>query len=346
MAGFVLKSSQFRRERERAWRELEGLLAEAARRGVRRLPAADLHRLPSLYRSAVSSLSVAQAISLDRNLLDYLTALAGRAYLAVYGPKRSPGAALAAFFRRDFPRAVRANALLVAAAFALLAAGAVTGYRLTRADPESFYSFVSESYAGGRTPAASTAELRGVLYGTRAGAPLGAFATFLFTHNAQIGILSFALGAAAGAPIPFLLFWNGLTLGAFAALYASRGLGLELWAWLLPHGVTELTAVALSAAGGLAIARCLLFPGRHTRLENLALRGRQAAFLGAGAVVLFLVAGGIEGIFRQLVREPSIRWAVALGTAVLWAAYFLLAGRGEEEGEAMGQAMGEEEPGG
>jgi uncharacterized membrane protein SpoIIM required for sporulation len=327
VAGFVLKSAQFRRERERAWRELERLLSAVDRRGVRRLDAADLHRLPALYRSAVSSLSVAQAISLDRNLLDYLTALAGRAYLAVYGPKRGAWATFVGFFRRDFPRAVRANALLVAAALALLAAGALAGYRLTRADPETYYSFVAEADAAGRTPAASTAELRRDLYRTSPGAPLGVFAAFLFTHNARIGILCFALGAAAGTPVPFLLFWNGLSLGALAALYASRGLSLELWAWILPHGVTELAAVALCAAGGFAIARCLLFPGRHTRLENLALRGRQAAFLGAGAVAMFLVAGGIEGIFRQLVRQPSIRWAVALGTAVLWTAYFLLAGR-------------------
>jgi uncharacterized membrane protein SpoIIM required for sporulation len=338
VAGFVLKSAQFRREREHAWRELEGLLAEIERGGTRRLTAAELNRLPSLYRSAVSSLSVAQAISLDRNLLDYLTALTGRAYLAVYGPKRGAGATLAGFFRRDFPRAVRANALFLAAALALLAAGVLTGYRLTRADPEAYYSFIPAEMAQGRTPAASTAELRRVLYRSHPGAPLELFAAFLFTHNAKIGILCFALGVAAGAPVPFLLFWNGLSLGALAALYASRGLGAELWAWVLPHGVTELTAVALCAAGGLVIARCLLFPGLHTRLENLAQRGRQAALLGAGAVAMFLVAGGIEGIFRQLVRQPSVRWSVALATATFWSWYFLFVGRGEGGWGAGGRA--------
>jgi uncharacterized membrane protein SpoIIM required for sporulation len=333
VAAFTLKSAQFRRERERAWRELETLLAEIERQGTRRLSAAELNRLPSLYRSAVSSLSVAQAISLDKNLLDYLTALTGRAYLAVYGPKRGARATLADFFRLHFPRAVRANALFLAAALALLAAGTLTGYRLTRADPESYYSFIPAAEAAGRTPAASTAELRRDLYRTYPGAPLEAFAAFLFTHNAKIGILCFALGVAAGAPVPFLLFWNGLGLGALAALYASRGLALEFWAWVLPHGVTELTAVALCGAGGLVVARCLLFPGAHTRLENLARRGRQAALLGAGAVAMFLLAGGIEGIFRQLVQQPAVRWGVALSTAALWTWYFLFAGREGTAGE-------------
>ncbi|HEY8019750.1 MAG TPA: stage II sporulation protein M, partial [Thermoanaerobaculia bacterium] len=243
MYTFRLKSTQFRRERERAWRELEELLAKVEKEGVGRLSAPELSRLPTLYRSAVSSLSVAQTISLDKNLLDYLTALAGRAYVVVYGTQRQAGAALADLVRRELPRTVRRHALFVALALAILGAGVLTGFRLTRADPETYYSFVPAEMSEGRTPAASTAELRRVLYAEQQG--LGLFATFLFTHNAKIGILCFALGVAAGAPVPFLLFWNGLSLGALAALYHARGLGLEFWAWVLPHGVTELTAVCL-----------------------------------------------------------------------------------------------------
>ena len=68
MSDFVLKSAQFRREREVAWRELEQLIELAESEGIEKLTQRDLHRLPTLYRGIVSSLSVARAISLDRNL--------------------------------------------------------------------------------------------------------------------------------------------------------------------------------------------------------------------------------------------------------------------------------------
>jgi len=68
----VLRSSEFRRGREESWRELEALIARAERRGVRALSAEELQRLPLLYRSTLSSLSVARSIALDRNLLLYL----------------------------------------------------------------------------------------------------------------------------------------------------------------------------------------------------------------------------------------------------------------------------------
>ena len=86
----VLKSSEFRKGREAGWRELEGLVTRVERRGVRSLSLDELQRLPILYRAALSSLSVARTIALDRNLLLYLESLALRAFLAVYGPRVRP----------------------------------------------------------------------------------------------------------------------------------------------------------------------------------------------------------------------------------------------------------------
>lgn len=326
MPEFDLKSAQFRREREAAWKELEGLLARLEKGGLETLTAEELHRLPVLYRSAVSSLSVATAISLDKNLLDYLTALVGRAYIAVYGAKRRVGEAVADFFLVRFPWAVRRHFLFVLAAYALLGLGILTGYRMVLADPERYYSLVDEGLAEGRNPAASTPELRDILYGGGKG-PLGLFATFLFTHNAKIGMVCFAVGFVAGVPVIYLLFFNGLELGALAALYQTRGLGAEFWAWVLPHGITELSAVALSGAAGMAIGAALVFPGRHTRMRNLALQGREVALLALGAVAMFLIAGLIEGIFRQVVHDVAIRWSLATLTLVFWAWYFLAMGR-------------------
>src|SRR3954467_15527826 len=185
MPEFDLKSAQFRREREAAWKELEELLARLEKKGLESLTADELHRLPVLYRSAVSSLSVASAISLDKNLLDYLTALVGRAYVAVYGAKRRVGEAVADFFLARFPGAVRQCFAFVLAAYAILGLGVLTGYRMTLADPEHFYSLVDEGMAEGRSPTTTTDDLRKILYGG-SDAPLGYFATSLFTHNAEI----------------------------------------------------------------------------------------------------------------------------------------------------------------
>jgi len=324
----VLRSAAFRAEREASWRELEGMLGRLDRHGLAGLASAELARLPLLYRAAVSSLSVARAISLDQNLLAYLETLCGRAYLQVYGPRRHAGEALVEFFRRRFPAAVRAHRWHVALSAALLLLGVATGHLLTAADPERFHAFVDAAMAQGRGPSASTEALRQVLYDDEgAERALASFAMFLFSHNARIGLMAVAVGFLGGVPSGLLLFVNGLTLGAFGALYAGRGLGLDFWAWVLPHGVTELLAVVLCGAAGLALGQAVIFPGREERLAGLARRGREAGVVAVGSVGLFLVAGLIEGVFRQLVHAVPVRLSVAATTAAVWLLFFLLAGR-------------------
>jgi uncharacterized membrane protein SpoIIM required for sporulation len=251
----------------------------------------------------------------------------------VYGTRRHLFETVADFFGRRFPASVRAFRWHFLAAALLIALGTLTGLLMTLADPDRFYAFVSEAMAQGRGPSSTTAELREVLYGEMGIAEmLFAFAMFLFTHNARIGMLAFALGFAAGVPVVLLMFTNGLTLGAFAALYQSRGLSLEFWAWILPHGITELSAVALCGAGGLVLAQSLAFPGQSGRLQNLAARGREAAMMTIGAVALFFAAGLVEGIFRQTVHSVSIRLAVAAMSGALWIVYFGTVGRGSRRG--------------
>ena len=319
---YELRSAQFRREREGSWRDLEELLARVERAGPKVLNHDELIQLPMLYRTAVGSLSVARAISLDRNVLDYLTSLAQRAHLAVYSGRRRPLQGVAQFFSWRFPGLVSTFRVPFLIALLTLVLGVLTGYELTRQEPDRYYSFVG-GMSEGRTPAASTASLREVLYAGRQDRnALDVFASFLFDHNARIGILCLALGFAAGVPVVWLLFSNGLTLGAMAALYASRGLGSEFWAWVLPHGVTELLAVVLCGTAGLAFGSALVFPGPLSRLEQLHARGREAGLLVVGAVAMFFMAALLESFFRTLVHDPVIRWSVAGLTAAWWIVYF------------------------
>ena len=331
MGKIRLKSYEFRKERESAWQRLDALVRRVERKGLRALGEEELLDLPKLYRHALSSLSVARAISLDKNLLTYLEGLSQRAYLAVYGVRRHLRETLTDFFVRAFPRALRRHGRHLLLAALTLFVGTLAGYMLTSQDADRFYAFVSADYAGERGPMASTETLRGVLYNSGGGSSgLAAFASHLFTHNARVGMLCFALGFAAGVPVFLLLTTTGLMLGAFWALYASRGLGMEFWAWVSPHGVTELFAVVLCSAAGFAIAQALIFPGRLTRMRNLARRGREAGVLILGAVLMFLAAGLIEGFFRQIVHSVPIRWTVAAATAAFWIWYGVAVGREEE----------------
>ena len=329
MSDFELKSTQFREEREARWVELELLIDRAEAKGLHGLDDDDLRTLPALYRSLLSSLSVARSISLDRGLLTYLEALSARAYVIVYAARKGLWSMFWDFVARDYPREVRRHWRELAVAAGLLALGVACGYAMTMDAPERYYTFVSDGMASGRTPASTCDELAAPLFDTASVVDLAPFASNLFSHNAGIGIMAFGLGFAAGVPTSFLLFTNGLTLGAFVAIYQACDLQVSLWLWLLPHGVTELLAVCLCGAAGLSIGRALLLPGAHTRRDALAVAGRRAARVVLGTVALFFIAGLIEGFFRQLVANELSRLIMVASTALLWVVYFGFVGREE-----------------
>jgi uncharacterized membrane protein SpoIIM required for sporulation len=321
------RSFYFRRERESDWTDLEMMVDSALTHGLKRLTDEDLQRLPALYRSTLSSLMVARETAMDRELVKYLEALAGRAYLVVYGNRRPSRSVFGTFVFETFPRTVRRLGVEVLLATGLFLLGIGISLALVLGDPAWFYAFVDAGLASGRNPAATTEQLRGALYsGPTEG--LTAFSSFLFTHNARIGMLSFALGIAAGVPTALLMFSNGLMLGAFVGLYAERGLLLPLLGWLLPHGVPEIAALILCGAAGLHLGRAIVFTGQHSVRESIKQCGRRAALVVAGTILLFAVAGVVEGVFRQVVLDDGVRLALILFNATWLALWIFAAGRG------------------
>jgi uncharacterized membrane protein SpoIIM required for sporulation len=321
MVELVLKSQRFRAEREADWRKLEALIVRIEKRSAGSLTDEEMIALPALYRSALSSLSVARAISLDQAVIAYLEGLCLRAYFCVYGQRSRLSERVARFFSHDWPAAARSLWRETIASALVSVIGAVVAYILVSGDPDWYYSFIPDALSGGRTPAASTEFLRNGLFEGGESEGLSVFAAFLFTHNAQIAILAFALGFAFCLPTALLLAYNGCILGAFFALYVSRGLGVELGGWLLIHGVTELFAVTLAGAAGMRIGWALAFPGKETRLEAARAAGAQAATLLAGVVVMLFVAGLLEGFSRQLITDTTVRYVIAAASGLVWLAY-------------------------
>lgn len=330
MRDLQLKSQRFRAERQEDWRRLGVLIDRVEARGVSSLSDADLLALPVLYRSALSSLSVARSTSLDQDLVAYLESLSARAYFFLYGARARLHERIARFFTYSWPRAAQALWRETLAGALLTIIGAVAAYLLISQNTDWYYAIIPHELAQGRDPTASTAALRETLYASDTGDGLSVLATYLFTHNAQVAIFAFALGFAFCLPTVFLMLYNGCMLGAFLALFGSRGLGYQLGGWLSIHGVTELFAVTLAGAAGFHIGWSLAFPGGLGRLEAAAAAGKRASVLMGGVILMLLVAGGLEGFGRQLIRDDTLRYGIGFGIGLFWLVY-LYTPRAERE---------------
>lgn len=322
--GPAFSTRRFRAEREGDWIEFERLLTTIEKGSAASLSSDELLQLPVLYRATLSSLSIARATSLDRAMLDYLEGLAKRGYFVIYGVRTSRMRRLGKFFAHDWPAAVRSlwkETIIIALVIIL---GAASSWALVASDPQWFFQFVPEGMSSGRDPNATAEYLRSTLFDPPGDEPLHRFATFLFTHNSQVSILSFALGFAFGLPTMMLEFYQGLSLGAMLAVFAGKGLGLEFGGWLFIHGTTELFAAALSGAAGLRIGTAVVFPGARDRMTAASMAGRTAGTAMVGVIIMLIFAGLLEGFGRQLINDTGVRYAIGGAMLTIWCGYFYL----------------------
>ncbi|WP_299194348.1 stage II sporulation protein M [uncultured Erythrobacter sp.] len=319
-----LRSDRFRLEREGDWQRLEGIVKRMESGGLRKISDEDLLALPTLYRTAASSLSVARETSLDAATLSYLESLVQRAWFQVYGPRKGFFAWLREFLFGGWSRAVREIWLDICIALFVMVAGAVVGWLLVAQDEEWFYRLVPGAMAQGRVPGASREVLMETIEVEESTGGLSAFAASLFANNAAVCILAFALGFAFGIPSMLLLIYNMALLGAMLWLFADAGLGVEFAAWLSVHGTTELFGILLAGAAGLHIGRSMAFPGDRTVLESAAVSGRRSAVVMVGVVIMMIVAGVLEAFPRQLVEGHESRFVIGGVFLAFWLAYFFL----------------------
>ena len=320
----LVNATRFRQAHESDWARLEELVGELEKRSIKSLDDDDLLALPVLYRTTLSSLSVARDTSLDRALIAYLEQLCTRAYFQIYGVPTPARQQVATFFADSWPNAVRALWKETLICALLTVAAAWVAYLLVQSDPGWFYAMIPQGLASGRDPSASAEFLRSTLYDSGGDGWLMTFATYLFTHNSQIAIFAFALGFAFAVPTILLILYNGLMLGAFFAVFAARGLAFNLAGWLMIHGTTELFAIAIAGAAGMRIGTAVAFPGQLSRMESAVEAGKLSATAMAGTVIMLAIAGLLEGIGRQTITDDLSRYLIGSLMIVGWVTYFYL----------------------
>jgi uncharacterized membrane protein SpoIIM required for sporulation len=311
------------------WEELEGLLDVVLGRAKKSKQPAEAprgERIAALYRRACEQLALARARSYPAYLLDRLERLTADAHQVIYQQREFGFAALWRLAARDFPRAVRADAVYVWIATALLALPTCIVAVLVYFEPGLVLSVVSaESAAEFEQMYGSAAESIGR---TRSAGSDWTMFGFYIRNNIGIAFQCFASGLAFGLGSIFFLVYNGASFGAVAGYLAERGLGDVFFPFVATHGAFELTAIVLSGAAGLKLGHSLLAPGRRTRRQSLVHAARECVVVVYGLTAMLVVAAAVEAFWSSSAWVPSaVKYGVA---AACWAsvfAYLALQGR-------------------
>lgn len=303
-------------EGETRWGELDGCL-RTARGKPERLGSEGVRRLGDLYRGTAADLALARRRFPGDPATERLEDLLGRARPLVYDAGHRPGS-LWGFLATGYWRRIGERPIPLCLAAALLVLSALLGWLWSRHDPGAAVGVLPGTFRGG----------------TRNSTDLGlsasqqsAFAAEIFTNNIRVTFMSFAAGLLLGLGTAALLLFNGLTLGVVGGLAAGAGQGRIFAELVVPHGVLELSCIAVCGAAGMRIGWALVDPGPRPRLSALQAEARRGVEIVLGTIPWLVLAGLVEGFLTPRGLPVAAVLAIGLGLGALFWSLVLWRGR-------------------
>jgi len=141
------------------------------------------------------------------------------------------------------------------------------------------------------------------------------FAVFLMINNIKVTLLCFTMGALFAIPTLLILIQTGLMLGALPALFYKGDL-YGLGAWLLPHGVPEISSALLGGSAGLKLGFSMLTPSPNGMATQFRTALKNVAGTAIVCAILMIWAGLVESFIRQSTLSNEIRYLIA-GVSVI-----------------------------
>ena len=312
-----MKQAPFEAAHAREWNEFEAFLENK--------PSFDPAEMPSRFRRICQNLALAAERRYSANLVDRLNSLALRGHHVLYANRRRESQQVLHFILAGFPRLVRQEWRLVAAA-ALLFFGPMLGliallqafpdfvhYLLSPKDIANFHQMYDP---GNRRIGVREADTSLYMFG------------FYIWNNVQIGFQTFAGGMLAGVGTAWFLVANGVIIGVVAGYLTQAGFGETFWSFVAGHSSLELIAIVLAGAAGFKLGLAVIAPGKLTRKAALIVAARPAVRIRYGAAVMFFAAAFVEA-FWSPITEVGFQTKIIVGISgwVLVLAYFAFAGR-------------------
>jgi len=143
-------------------------------------------------------------------------------------------------------------------------------------------------------------------------------------NNIRVSFLAFAAGVLASFGTAFLLFQNGLMLGAFQYFFFKKGLLLTSALTIWIHGTLEISSIVIAGGAGLVVGNSILFPKSFSRMDSFRKGAKNGVKIVVGLVPLFIIAGFLESFVTRLTDMPDIGKFSIIGISAAFILYYFV----------------------
>lgn len=309
-----MREATFLRRNQARWKQYETQTATS-------LAGQDPDELATRFISLTDDLAYAQTFYPDSDTTAYLNQLASRQHQALYKNKPEQPGRFWHFWRRELPLVVSRHRPELRWAVIVFVLSALMGALSAAYDDAFVRVILGDEYVNRTLASIHRGDPMAVYKGTSE-APMFLFITL---NNVRVALFTFALGVTAGVGTTYMLFYNGVMLGAFQFFFYRQKVLLASLLTIWIHGTLEISSIVLAGGAGYVLARGLLFPGTYSRIDAFRLAAREGLKLALGLVPIFCVAGFLESFVTRHTEMPlALSLTIIGGSAAFIGWYFVV----------------------
>lgn len=267
------------------------------------------------YIQLTNDLAYAQTYYPESKTLLYLNSLASQAHQKIYRNKKESGNRLIDFWKEEFPLFFYRHQKTLLYSFLIFLVATAIGIISAIYDDSFVRLILGDSYVNETLNNIEKGDPTAIY---KSGGQLGSFLGITI-NNIRVAFIAYAFGVLTSVGTAYILFSNGVMLGAFFTMFYNEGLLFEASKNIWLHGTIEISVIIVAGCAGLVMGNSLLFPKTFSRKVSFVKGAKDGLKIVVSTIPFFIIAGFIEGFITRYSQMPTF-----LALSIIFASLLLI----------------------
>src|ERR1051326_3781339 len=311
-----MREITFLKENSERWKEFERMIENPeSSSGVN----PDL--LADLFVRLTDDLSYAKTHYPNSNTTKYLNSIAARVHQAIYKNKKEKTSRFKTYWKYELPLLFKSSHKQLLYSFIIFFISAALGVLSAKYDENFVRVILGDSYVNMTLENIKHGDPLAVYKGLES---FEMFAMIAF-NNVKVAFFAFALGMLFSCGTAYILFFNGVMIGAFKYFFYERGLFVESASIIWIHGTIEIFSIIVGGCAGLVLGNSIMFPKTYSRLVSFMNGAKQGIKIIIGIVPFIIFAAVFESFVTRHTEMPlAIKLFIIFGSLAFMIWYFII----------------------
>ncbi len=257
-------------------------------------------RLADYYIKLTNDLAYAQTYYPESKTLLYLNSLASQAHQKIYGNKRESKNRIVSFWKTEFPLFFYQYQRTLLYTFIIFGMACCIGIISALNDASFLRLILGDSYVNETLNNINKGDPTAIY---KSGSMVGSFLGITI-NNIRVAFVAYAFGVITSIGTAYVLFSNGIMLGAFMTFFYTKGLLFEASKTVWLHGTIEISVIVIAGCAGLVMGNSILFPKTFSRRASFMKGAKSGLKIVVSTIPFFIIAGFIEGFITRYSNMP------------------------------------------